>query len=168
MLWELNIYQIIEQVQRRAAIYVTNRYHNTSSALAMLEQVQRRAAIYVINRYHNTSSASAMLEQVQRRAAIYVTNRYHNTSSASAMLNHLQWPTLEHRRSLSRIAMLYKITNNLIAVDPKRYLTPQPSLSTRNNNPLQYQIISTRTNYYKYIFPPTCSSTLELTTLYSC
>jgi hypothetical protein len=35
--------------------------------------------------------------------------------------------------------MLYKITNNLIAVDPKLYLTPQPSLSTRNNNPLQYQ-----------------------------
>jgi hypothetical protein len=25
--------------------------------------------------------------------------------------------------------MLYKITNNLIAVDPKRYLTPQPYLT---------------------------------------
>jgi hypothetical protein len=36
--------------------------------------------------------------------------------------------------------MLYKITNNLIAVDPKLYLTPQPSLSTRNTNPLQYQM----------------------------
>jgi hypothetical protein len=53
-----------------------------------------------------------------------------------------------------RITMLYKITNNLIAVDPKLYLTPQPSLSTSNNNPLQYQIISTRTNYYKYSFSP--------------
>ena len=51
--------------------------------------------------------------------------------------------------------MLYKITNNLIAVNPKLYLTPQPSLSTTTrNNPLQYQIISTRTNYYKYSFPP--------------
>ena len=62
--------------------------------------------------------------------------------------------TLEHRRNLNRITMLYKITNNLIAVDPKLYLTPQPYLSTRNNNPLQYQIISTRTNYYKYSFSP--------------
>jgi hypothetical protein len=61
------------------------------------------------------------------------------------MLNHLQWPILEHCRNLNRITMLYKITNNLIAVDPKLYLTPQPSLSTRNNNRLQYQIISTRT-----------------------
>ena len=55
---------------------------------------------------------------------------YHNTSSVLAMLNHLQLPTLEHRRNLNRITMLYKITNNLIAVDPKLYLTPQPSLST--------------------------------------
>jgi hypothetical protein len=34
------------------------------------------------------------------------------------------------------------------------YLTPQPYLSTRKNNPLQYQIIFTRTNYYKYSFFP--------------
>ena len=66
----------------------------------------------------------------------------------------LQLPTLEHRRNLNRITILYKITNNLIAVDPKLYLTPQPYLNTRNNNPLQYQIISTRTNYYKYSFFP--------------
>ena len=79
---------------------------------------------------------------------------YHNTSSVSAMLNHLQLPALEHRRNLNRITMLYKITNNLIAVDPKRYLTPQPSLSTRNDKPLQYRIISTRTDYYKYSFSP--------------
>ena len=91
---------------------------------------------------------------MKRRASRYVTNRYHNTSSVSAMLNHLQWSTLEHRRNLNRITMLYKITNNLIAADPKLYLSPQHSLSTRNNNPLQYQIISTRTNYYKYSFSP--------------
>jgi hypothetical protein len=98
----------------------------------------------------HTEKLKSKLEQVQHRAARYVTNRYHNTSSVSAMLNHLQLPTLEHRRNLNRITMLYKITNNLIAVDPKLYLTPQPSLSTRNNNPLQ----STRTNYYKYSFFP--------------
>ena len=66
---------------------------------------------------------------------------YHNTSSVSAMLSHLQLPTLEHRRNLNRITMLYKITNNLIAVDPKRYLTPQSTLSTRNDKPLQGQNI---------------------------
>ena len=100
----------------------------------------------------HTEKLKNKLGQVERRAARYVTNHYHNTSSVSAMLNHLQLPILEHRRNLNRITMLYKITNNLIAVDPKLYLTPQSSLSTRNNSPLQYQIISTRTNYYKYNF----------------
>jgi hypothetical protein len=92
-----------------------------------------------------------------RRAARYVTtNRYHNTSSVSAMLNHLQLPTLEHSRNLNRITMHYKITNNLIAVDPKLYLTPQPSLSTRNNNPLfNIKLYPPgQTQYYKYSFSP--------------
>jgi hypothetical protein len=51
-----------------------------------------------------------------------------------------------------KISEIYKITNNPIAVDPRLYLTTQPYLGTRNNNPLQYQIISTRTDYYKYSF----------------
>jgi hypothetical protein len=62
-----------------------------------------------------------------------VTNRYHNTSSVSAMLNHLQLPTLEHRRNLNRITMLYKITNNLIAVDPKLYLLSVQETITHYN-----------------------------------
>ena len=33
-----------------------------------LEQVQRRAARYVTNRYHNTSSASNMLEHLNWRS----------------------------------------------------------------------------------------------------
>jgi hypothetical protein len=67
----------------------------------------------------HTEKLKSKLEQVQRRAARYVTNRYHNTSSVSAMLNHLQLPTLEHSRNLNRITMLYKITNNLIAVESR-------------------------------------------------
>jgi hypothetical protein len=60
--------------------------------------------------------------KLERRAARYVTNRYHNTNSVSAMLNHLQLPTLEHRRNLNTITMLYKITNNLIAVELSWFL----------------------------------------------
>ena len=39
------------------------------------------------------------LEMIQRRAARYTTNRYRNTSSVSSMLDHLQWESLESRRS---------------------------------------------------------------------
>ena len=101
-----------------------------------------------------TEKLKGKIEQVQRRAARYVTNNYRNTSSVTAMLNHLQWPTLENRRNISRVTMLYKITNNLVAVNPELYLTHQPILYTRNYNPLQYTVFTTRTNYYKYSFFP--------------
>ncbi|KAH3879321.1 hypothetical protein DPMN_003223 [Dreissena polymorpha] len=43
---------------------------------------------------------------VQRRAARYVTNRYHNTSSVTSMLDHLQWETLESRRTKAQLSMI--------------------------------------------------------------
>ena len=54
------------------------------------------------------------LDMVQRRAARYVTNRYHNTSSVGDMINQLAWPSLEDRRREARLAMLYKMKNNLV------------------------------------------------------
>jgi len=41
---------------------------NTKEDITRLEQVQRRAARYVTNRYHNTSSVSNMIEHLNWRA----------------------------------------------------------------------------------------------------
>ena len=49
------------------------------------------------------------LEMIQRRAARYTTNQYRNTSSVSSMLHHLQWESLESRRSKIQLTLLYKI-----------------------------------------------------------
>ena len=64
---------------------------------------------------------------ITRWAARYVTKRYHNTSSVTSMLNHLNCNTLENRRNINRVTMLYKITHNLVAIDPNLYLVKQPS-----------------------------------------
>jgi hypothetical protein len=80
-----------------------------------------------------------------------VTNRYHNTSSVSAMLNHLQLPTLEHRRNLNRITMLYKITNNLIAVDPKLTLAQYSSLVVKWLNHHYYRFVCIEYNRLQII-----------------
>ena len=71
----------------------------------------------------------------------------HNTSSVTSMLNHLNWNTLENRRNINRVTMLYKITHNLVAIDPNLYLVKQLIMYTRNSNILQYQLFNTRTNY---------------------
>jgi hypothetical protein len=94
------------------------------------------------------------IKSVQRRAARYVTKRYHNTSSVTSMLNHLNWNTLENRRNINRVTMLYKITHNLVAIDHNLYLVKQPIMHTRNSNILQYQLFNTRTNYFKHSFSP--------------
>ena len=102
----------------------------------------------------HTKKLKDKVEHTQRRAARYVTNRYHNTSSVSNMLEHLNWPTLEHRRNLSRLTMFYKITHNLVAINPNLYLSPQTKSTTRHTSPLHFQTFSTRTDYFKFSFFP--------------
>jgi hypothetical protein len=81
--------------------------------------------------------------RIQRRAARYVTNRYHNTSSVSDMLDQLEWPSLESRRTNSRLTMMYKMTKNLANVDTSDKLIPLQRPS-RNCNTLAYSRTSIR------------------------
>jgi hypothetical protein len=93
------------------------------------------------------------LERIQRRAVRYVTNRYHNTSSVSDMLDQLEWPSLESRRTNSRLTMMYKMTKNLANVDTSDKLIPLQRPS-RNCNTLAFSIPSCRTSIRKESFYP--------------
>jgi hypothetical protein len=46
--------------------------------------------------------------------------------------------------NINRVTMLYKITHNLVAIDPNLYLVKQLIMHTRNSNILQYQLFNTR------------------------
>ena len=60
---------------------------------------------------------------VQRRAARFVLNDYYRLSSVTKMLSNLQWPSLQTRRKLCRLSLMYKIVNNLSALSSETYLT---------------------------------------------
>jgi len=45
-----------------------------------------------------------------------VTNVYEHRSSVTAMMKHLEWPTLEHRREIQRLTMMFKVVRGLVAV----------------------------------------------------
>jgi hypothetical protein len=79
----------------------------------------------------HTKKQKSEIEQVQRRAARYTTGRFHNTSSVTSMLDHLEWNSLETRRSIVKVTILYKITHNLIAINPDFYISSQTSLARR-------------------------------------
>ena len=93
---------------------------------------------------------------VQRRAARWVTGRYHNTSSVTDMLHRLDWRTLEQSRVDLRPCMLYKVQNNLVAIEEDKYL----QRGTRRR-PHQYRRIRENRNYTLYslfLLSPDCHS----------
>ena len=96
---------------------------------------------------------SSKIEMVQCRAARYVTNRYHNTSSVTSMLDHLEWETLESRRTKNQLIMFFKIVHGLVDIAADKYLTPA-STRTRSNHSLKYRQIPTSSDYYKHSFLP--------------
>ena len=95
----------------------------------------------------NTKKDVAKVESVQHCAARYVKNDFSKESSVTAMLNDLNWDTLQHRRSMANVTMMYKITNNLVHVDISTHqLTPLES-RTRGHDK-RFYIPKTRTRFF--------------------
>ena len=101
----------------------------------------------------HTQELKHRLEMVQRRAARYTTNRYRNTSSVTSMLEHLQWETLESRRTKADITMLYKIVNDLVDIPASNLLTPS-STRTRSNHSQKFRHFSPSSDIFKFSYFP--------------
>ena len=86
---------------------------------------------------------------VQRRAARWVTGRYHTTSSVSDMLRSPDWRSLEQRRVDSRLVILYKIRNHLVAIDENSYL----QIGTERRE-YQYRQLRADKDYTRYLSFP--------------
>jgi hypothetical protein len=65
----------------------------------------------------------------QRRAARFVINDYTSRTQGcvTSMLTSLEWQTLEQRRRISRLVMMYKIQHQLVDIDQDSYLRPGDS-----------------------------------------
>ena len=84
------------------------------------------------------------LENVQRRASRFVINDYTSRTQGcvTSMLTSLEWQTLEQRRRISRLVMMYKIQHQLLDIDRDLYLIPGDS-RTRG----QHRFFQERSNY---------------------
>jgi len=94
----------------------------------------------------------SQLEMIQRRAARFVLGQYERKSSVTDMLNHLKWESLEQRRKVACLTMLYRIQHSLVAV-------PLPSFIVRPERPRpgyphQYQLPFCSTEAYRQSFFP--------------
>ena len=93
------------------------------------------------------------LEMVQRRAARYTTSRFGYTSSVESMLQHLQWESLESRRTKIQLTLFYKVVNNLIDIPEANYLIPSTS-RTRSAHKKKYRHFSPDSDSFKFSFFP--------------
>ena len=95
------------------------------------------------------------LEQVQRRAARFVTKTYSRQEGCvTQALNHLNWPTLEHRRKVNRLTLMYKTLHGQAAINIPPYVKHKTVLKTRNSNPMKFIPLQTSCDEYKYSFWP--------------
>ena len=95
------------------------------------------------------------LEQVQRRAARFVTRTYtREEGCVTNALKLLNWPTLEKRRQVARLTLMYKCVTNQAAIDIPCYVHHQSSLKTRASHPLKFIPLQPSCDTYKYSFWP--------------
>ena len=103
--------------------------------------------LYGIRTEHITS----WLEQVQHRAAGFVTRTdTEKEGCVTKALKQLNWPTLEKRRQVARLTLMY-IKD---AIDILCYLHHQSSLKTRASHTLKFIPLQPSRDTYKYSFWP--------------
>ena len=89
------------------------------------------------------------LEQVQRRAARYVYNDYTSRTPwcVTEMVKELGWESLQDRRQISRLSLLYKAHHGLVDIDKATYLNQvtatQEATQDSTRNTLRMRSITT-------------------------
>ena len=102
----------------------------------------------------STDKANDKIDMVQRRAARFVKNDYGRTSSVTEMMSNLGWDTLQKRRDLARLSMMYRIVHELVDIPVESYLIPLTSM-TRGHDSRFHQIRTSNTIYQYSFFPRT-------------
>ena len=74
-------------------------------------------------------------------------------SSVTQMLKDLEWTSLQDRRMHHKLTLLYKITNELVAIPAETHLT-RSDTRTRANHCFKYKHYNTRTTQFKNSFFP--------------
>ena len=99
----------------------------------------------------HTIELTNQLEMVQRRAARFVTADYRRRHSVTVLLNQLQWQTLLQRRTHSKVTMLYRIHNQLVAIPAGPPYIIYSNTTTHGHH-LQLQQHHCRINSYQHSF----------------
>ena len=93
------------------------------------------------------------IEGIQHRAARFVKGCYvHTPGTVTKLLKELEWSTLQQRRQMSRLTMMYKIINDQSCpVQIPDYIQKKTRV-TRSFHPKRFINLDSKSNTYKYSF----------------
>ena len=92
------------------------------------------------------------LEAVQRRAARFVIGDFRSTSSVTQMLTTLKWNSLNYRRNMLRLQMMYKIIHHIVDLTLPECITFNRGITRGHEYKLTLPF--TRIDTYKFSFFP--------------
>ena len=98
------------------------------------------------------------LERVQRKAARFCLNNYQPIASVTEMLSELGWSSLETRRTIARLNLMYKICHGNVDIDKNSYLCSSKICGTRTRSSHDHKffnINATKDVYFYSFFPRT-------------
>ena len=105
-----------------------------------------------------TKQDTHLLDMIQRSAAQLCMNDYSRESSVTSMLKNLEWQSLDTRRAITQLVLMFKISHSLVDIVWQNHLT-KPQRLLKNTHTLSYQRQSTRTRIYDLSFFPWTTKT---------
>ena len=93
------------------------------------------------------------VEAVQRKAARFVSGDWSRYSSVTDILQQLGWQSIQERRLIRRLVLMYQAHHGLFAIHLPPYVQP-PSRPMPRKHPLQYAPIHSKWNPYMDSFWP--------------
>ena len=148
--WKQHILNITKKANLRLGFVKRNLHHCPYKSLVR-PRLEYGCTVWDPCRAYQKS----WLEQVQHRAARFVTRT--NTREEGCVTNALKllnWPTLEKRRQVARLTLMYKCVTNQAAINIPCYVHHQSSLKTRASHPLKFTPLQPSCDTYKYSFWP--------------
>ena len=154
MSWNLHIDNTVKKANSVMGLIKRNLYDAPKNTKALAYQsIVRPTLEYSATIWDPfTQKNISKLERVQRSAARFVCGDYSRHSSVTSMLQSLEWPSLQDRRKVARLANLFKIRNNdLFVTAAKKRLVPSKS---KRIHPAKYKHVEARTEIYRNSYFP--------------
>ena len=154
--WNHHVAKMAGKAQRALGFIRRNLYNTPQQIKVQMYQALIRPHLEYCSSAWDpyTDKNISQIEMIQRRAARFVTGIYsREPGTVTKIMDDLEWPTLQQRRKVSRLGLLYKTINNEVAIDLPEYIQ-RHARNTRQTHDQTFLQVRSRTKVHQNSFFP--------------